>query len=137
MSLLSDFGVDARATVHSDASAAIGIINRRGLGKLRHLNIRHLWLQDKVRNDELAVKKVPGADNPADLMTKNLSAGDIQKHLTKLCVQTSVSRAATVPQLSRTESSSTPRGPCSLRVQTPLQNGPTIQAVGTSKTRVR
>ena len=42
MSLLSDFGVAVSVTIHTDASAAIGIVRRAGLGKLRHLNLRTL-----------------------------------------------------------------------------------------------
>ena len=42
MSLLGDFGVAVSVTIHTDASAAIGIVRRAGLGKLRHLNVRYL-----------------------------------------------------------------------------------------------
>ena len=41
-SLLADFGVTLDATVHTDASVAIGILRRKGLGKIRHLNVRYL-----------------------------------------------------------------------------------------------
>ena len=36
MTLIPDFGLNLNATVHTDASAAIGIVRRTGLGKLRH-----------------------------------------------------------------------------------------------------
>ena len=49
MALLADFGVTAKVAVHSDASAAIGMVLRVGFGKLRHLNVRYLWLQDQVK----------------------------------------------------------------------------------------
>ena len=42
MSLMCDFGVAITAAVHVDASAAIGMVRRVGLGKLRHLNVRYL-----------------------------------------------------------------------------------------------
>ena len=45
MTLLADLGVEVQAAVHTDASAAIGIVRRSGFGKLRHLNVRYLWLQ--------------------------------------------------------------------------------------------
>ena len=38
MTLLADLGVEVQAAVHTDASAAIGIFRRSGLGRLRHLN---------------------------------------------------------------------------------------------------
>ena len=77
MSMAKDFGLTVNGRIDSDASAAIGIVQRHGLGKLRHINVQYLWLQDKVRMKELEVKKVPGQDNPADLMTKYLDAAGI------------------------------------------------------------
>ena len=46
MTLMEDFGIPTAVTVHTDASAAIGLVRRAGLGKLRHLNVRYVWLQD-------------------------------------------------------------------------------------------
>ena len=74
MALLHDFGVAVSVTVHTDASAAIGIVRRAGLGKLRHLNFRYLWAQDQLKRERFGLKKVAGADNPAALATKHLSA---------------------------------------------------------------
>ena len=46
-SLLKDLGIQARVRVLADASAALGVVNRVGLGKLRHLHTNWLWVQDK------------------------------------------------------------------------------------------
>ena len=73
ISLANDFGIDLGATLHTDASAAVGMVGRQGLGKLRHLNVQYLWIQDRIKSEELKVLKVPGTDNPADLFTKHLS----------------------------------------------------------------
>ena len=48
---------------------------------MRHLEIRDLWLQKEVREGRLEVHKVPGEENPADLMTKILSMRDILSRL--------------------------------------------------------
>ena len=103
MSLLQDFGIVVSATVHTDASAAIGIVRRAGLGKLRHLNVRYLWLQDKVREEDFELLKVPGLANQADLMTKHLSRVDADRHLASLGMHPGGGRAATAPTLGRTE----------------------------------
>ena len=42
MALLADFRVTVEIAVHTNASAAIGIVRRAGFGKLRHLNVRYL-----------------------------------------------------------------------------------------------
>ena len=36
-----------------------------------------LWIQEKVEDGELLMSKIDGTMNPADAMTKNLSAGKI------------------------------------------------------------
>ena len=101
MSLGGDFGMSLNAKVHTDASAALGIVNRQGLGKLRHIRVQYLWLQGRVKDGDVEVHKVAGQDNPADLMTKHLSAHDMQRHLTKLCIEVRSDRAGSAPQLSR------------------------------------
>ena len=75
MALGRDLGVSLEATVNTDASAALGIIQRQGLGKLRHISTQFLWVQEKVRGNEFDIAKVPGLDNPAAVQrwTKLLS----------------------------------------------------------------
>ena len=36
--------------INADASAAIAIASRLGLGKVRHIEVTQLWLQEKVYN---------------------------------------------------------------------------------------
>ena len=99
MTLLADFGLTVSVTVHTDASAAIGIVRRAGLGKLRHLNVRYLWVQDQVKSERLWLEKVAGADNPADIATKHLSADIMRKHLESLGVRVGGGRARSAPIL--------------------------------------
>ena len=99
MTLMGDLGVPTSVTVHTDASAAIGIVRRAGLGKLRHLNVRYLWLQDQVKQEAIGLQKVAGADNPADLVTKHLNAEAMRKHMARLGVNTSGGRARSAPML--------------------------------------
>ena len=49
-SMLGDIGMRTAIKVHikTDASAAIGIASRRGMGKVRHIETNQLWLQEKV-----------------------------------------------------------------------------------------
>ena len=67
-----DFGDDTDGVLHADSSAAIAIAKRRGSGKLRHINIASLWIQERIEQKELTVKKVSGLANPAHMMTKHL-----------------------------------------------------------------
>ena len=65
----------------TDASAAKGIASRRGLGKVRHIEVNQLWLQDKVNSGEIQVMKVKGEGNLADALTKPLEGTGTRKHL--------------------------------------------------------
>ena len=65
----------------TDSSAAKSFVCRRGLGKMRHIEIRDLWLQKEVREGKLKVVKVMGRENPADLMTKILNIGEVEERL--------------------------------------------------------
>jgi hypothetical protein len=62
MSLGADLGMIFHGHVRSDASAAIGMVNRTGAGKLRHVRVQYLWIQDMVRCGDLALSKVPGEE---------------------------------------------------------------------------
>ena len=47
MSILWDWDVRMEGDLMADASAALGIIGRTGLGKLRHIDTSYLWLQQE------------------------------------------------------------------------------------------
>ena len=80
-SLSQDVGLEFKLNVHIDASAAIGIIRRQGLGKLRHIEVRDLWLQQEVKDKKIHLFKVESWCNPADLGTKALSQLEIERHV--------------------------------------------------------
>ena len=87
ISMYKDFGTHMNGVVLGDASAALAIVARRGLGKLRHLDTNYLWIQEKAAKCDLNFKKVAGVDNGADLFTKTLSWNEIQSHIYKLSSQ--------------------------------------------------
>ena len=76
-----DFGEELTGTVYSDSSAALGILTRSGLGKVRHIRVQYLWLQEKVASNDLSVRKVAGETNPADLLTKGLAQELLRRHV--------------------------------------------------------
>ena len=43
--LCPNLGLGVKLRIHSDATAAIGMARRRGLGKVRHLAVADLWIQ--------------------------------------------------------------------------------------------
>ena len=64
--------------LYLDSSAARGVLSRRGVGRLRHLSCRVLWLQNLVVEKMLQVKAVLGTINPADVSTKRLSIARLE-----------------------------------------------------------
>ena len=83
-SACKDFGLDMGIHLHTDSSAAKGIGSRRGVGKIRHLDVNTLWLQQKISARLIKLFKVGTNDNPADLGTKHLDPKSIRKFLAKL-----------------------------------------------------
>ena len=67
----------------ADASAALSIAKRQGAGKLRHINVKTLWLQEKTVQQVLDYTKVKGEDNPADGLTKHVRRDLLDGYLTK------------------------------------------------------
>ena len=63
--------------VYTDSSVAKSFVATRGLGKMRHLEVKLLWLQELVQMGKLSVEKVSGAVNIADALTKYHSAGKL------------------------------------------------------------
>ena len=82
--IAADLGITLNLCVHTDATAAIGICRRRGLGKVRHLATADLWMQDRIRKGDFKLLKVLGADNPADMLTKHVDKPLLMKHSSAL-----------------------------------------------------
>ena len=68
--LAADLGISFEIRLWADSSAAKSIAIRKGLGKMRHLAIPQLWLQDAVRDGLFTLRKVAGTENPANVLTK-------------------------------------------------------------------
>jgi len=79
---LKTFGMgDVRIRIHSDSSAARGIVQRQGPGKLRHLDIKDLWIQDFIREKKAEIVKILTDVNWADIGTKPLTKARLEELL--------------------------------------------------------
>ena len=76
--------VKAVMRVGTGSSVVAGLTQRLGARRVRHLEVKDLWIQEKVRSHELKISQVKTEDNRADLLTKFL---DPERHhkLIKLC----------------------------------------------------
>ena len=83
-SLATDLGWSVKLIMYTDSSAGKSIASRQGLGKVRHLETKYLWLQQAVFQKRLEIRKVKGTENPGDVLTKYLSKLEMQKVLEKV-----------------------------------------------------
>ena len=70
----------------TDASAAVGILSRQGVGRIKHLQIRQLWIQERLKNEERKMIKIPRNINMSDLMTHHWNERDGLSHMSNLKV---------------------------------------------------
>ena len=103
ISLAADLGIDLTARIHIDASAALGILERRGVGRVRHLDVGALWLQEQALRRAVEFMKVKGTSNPADLMTKHSARELVEQHIEALNLECRDGHAATAVKLHSTQ----------------------------------
>ena len=72
---------DQVSDLFADVSAALSIAKRHGAGKMRHINVKALWLQEKAVQLLLRYNRIKGEDNPADGLTKHVRQELIAKYL--------------------------------------------------------
>ena len=122
-SLLSDFRINVQIKILSDSTAAIGMVRRLGLGRVRHLACADLWVQQHLRNGSFVLGKHPGTSNSADLMTKHKSRDELVKLLKIMGFGSLPGRAAVAPLRAKGWNVSQP-------VSAPTKTTPDLHALG-------
>lgn len=57
VNLALDCGISLRSTVRTDANAALAITQGQGLGKIKHIDVHWLWIQERVKAADVTTKK--------------------------------------------------------------------------------
>ena len=83
-SILSDFDLCGHVAIKSAVTAAIGMVHRLGLGKVRHLAVGDLLVQHHLRSVKIRVSKMSGLENPSDAQTRYLGPEQLLRH-TRAC----------------------------------------------------
>ena len=78
---------DLSVEIATDSSGAKSFASRRGSGRIRHIEVKWLWLQQAVADGRFRMTKVAGAKNPAHILTKYKGLRDFQDQLTRVNVQ--------------------------------------------------
>ena len=84
IALAKEFSLTMTVSLQVDASAALGVAQRVGIGKIRHLQTGALWLQEQQLRKSVNLGKMPGANNPSDIITKNVARELLEKHMAGL-----------------------------------------------------
>ena len=66
-------GVEISQVHFTDSSSARQLCNRQGVGKVRHLSGKLLWVQTQVQNGSVEMVQMPTAYNVGDIGTKSLA----------------------------------------------------------------
>ena len=68
--------------IHTDSTSGKSIATRIGSSKkAKHIDLKHLFIQQLVQKGILSIHKISTHDNPADILTKYVPADVLNKHL--------------------------------------------------------
>ena len=73
--------------VKMDSSAAHAFFHPRGVGRMKHIDSRVLWLQDLIAAGGVKLKKIPRTQNLADMLTDTPSAKELEVSLPLICLR--------------------------------------------------
>ena len=97
-SIARDLGFTWAIKMFSDATAAIGIARRRGMGRIRHLDVTDLWIQEKFTSKAATIDKVLGTETHADILTKHVDGSALRVALQKMGMAVLDGRSDVAPQ---------------------------------------
>ena len=86
-SMMRELGLRKKIFVQTDSSVAKSFASQRGRGRMRHIEVKDLWLQEAICRSRLMVIKVQGEENPADVFTKYLSAPNTELQCARMNVE--------------------------------------------------
>ena len=89
----AEIGLACRMQTFSDSAAASSTCRRRKLDRVRHLAVADLWIQERIRSNDFALRKIPGQNHHADIMTKFVDRQTLCKHLHSMRLEEEQGRA--------------------------------------------
>ena len=72
--------------LYGDSSAARGTVARQGIGKTKHLDVKQLWMQEKVAEGVIKSTKIPRDANISDALTHAWTTADMH-HFKGMCLR--------------------------------------------------
>ena len=74
------YEIEGASSLYLDNQSAIAVSkNPEHHGRMKHLDLRHYWLRDVVKEGKIDVKYIRTASMPADIMTKTLPKATVEE----------------------------------------------------------
>jgi hypothetical protein len=86
--MLEELDVEIKLRILGDSSPLQGLLERRGTGRVKHIEMKQLWLQSKVRSKDLEYMKIPRKYNPSDAGTHHWTRAEGHEHFGALGIAT-------------------------------------------------
>ena len=84
LGLFADALLPASLALYTDSNAGRQTCCRTGVERVKHLDVRYLLIQLLLKQRQFELRRIPGVENPADVLTKNVSREVIEKLRTAL-----------------------------------------------------
>ena len=89
---------DLVVSMATDSSGAKSFASRRGTGRIRHIEVKWLWLQQAVADGRFRMQKVLGTRNAADMITKFKHLRDYDDQLSRINIKLVSRRAGDIAE---------------------------------------
>ena len=86
-SMTQQMWIPKKLVLFTDSSAAKSFSSQRGLSRMRHMDVKNLWLQEAVCRNRLKIERVNGKENPADLFTKYLNYQEAEEQCSRMSIE--------------------------------------------------
>ena len=63
---MRDLNVHCKIKTLTDATTGKAIAARRGPGRVRHIDVSNLWIQEKIADESIGLQKIKNVYNPGD-----------------------------------------------------------------------
>ena len=78
--ILKELGDEVQVKIYSDSTSGISANSRLGLGKMKHIEVRYLFVQGLLRRNRMSLHKVGTDDNVSDIATKPVDQQSLERH---------------------------------------------------------
>ena len=108
VSIMKEFNIEVTLKIKGDAFAAIGIVRRQGLGRIRHLAVADLWIQQRSKDGSVIYEKLDGVNNTSDILTKAVEGEVLTRHMESLGLEFAEGRHKDTPEYNGQEDGTPP-----------------------------